>query len=228
MKLHFDDPALKANGLTIKFLRTGKVLFKLEGEDSHVTLHPGHHSGIMDLHRTNELAPKGHPSKHVTLGTLSKVEFFERMWLIGPHLMSELIGLMRPIRLGWMIRHSIGIGPALPPDSALRQVTGIHVGKGTAEIGEPLKGWIEPPMFYEDILQHPGRAYSLFDCKKRPATPYGLLVTYRGPHGYVQMIWIRRRDLFRWVARWEPHILDLFRPLLEAAARNASALPHGP
>jgi len=217
MDLSFNDPSLKVRGLTVKFLRSGKVVFKQEGESSHFTLHPGHVSGSIDLHKTDEVALDGEPSKHKTIGTMSKAELEEKLSVIGPHLTVELIRLVRPIRLGWIIRRRLRIGPMIPPESELERISGIRVRAGNPELAEPIKTWTKPPEFYEEVLQHPGAAFYLFDCRKHSSSPYGMLLTYRGLHGHVQMKWFKLRDLRRWAARWEPVVMEILRPLFSGA-----------
>ena len=82
--------------LTVKFLRDGKLLIKFHGQNAHLTLHPGHNSGVIDLHRTNELCLRGDPSRHETIGTLTKAELVERMWQFRPDLCLELPSLRGP------------------------------------------------------------------------------------------------------------------------------------
>jgi hypothetical protein len=214
VELDLHDPSLKSPGLTVKFLPSGKVIFKLKGETSHFTLHPGRRSGVIDLHKTDELAPARDASKYQTIGKISQAELITRLSAIGPHLIPELLRLIRPIRLGWIMRRRLGIGPAFPPDSALTRISGIRVRPGNAALSEPFKSWMQPPEFYDEVLQHPGKAFYLFDCRKtNPSTPYGLLFTYREPHRAVQMKWIKYGDLLKWAAKWEPLLLELLSPL---------------
>jgi hypothetical protein len=84
---------MSVDPLIVKFLSDGKLLIKLRGQSCHLTLHPGHRSGTMDLHRTNELCPCGDPSRYETVGTLTKAELVERMWLFGTDLCLEALTL---------------------------------------------------------------------------------------------------------------------------------------
>ena len=229
MELSFNDPSLKGLGLTVKLLRSGKLILKLEGESAHFTLHPGHRSGIMDLHKTDELALEGDVLKHHTIGKLSKAELVRRMSVIGPHLVAELITLVRPIRLGWIMRRHLGIGGAFPSESTLQGISGIRVRRGEARLSEPRESWMQPPEFYDEVLQYPGRAFCLYDCKKRSSIPYGLVFTYRTPYGHVRMKWIRWRDALKWAAKWEPLFFELFRPLWDTTVERghrANAASH--
>jgi hypothetical protein len=54
MELRFQDPAFHENELTLKFLRSGKVVAKIGNGRSHYTLHPGTATGVIDFHKTDE------------------------------------------------------------------------------------------------------------------------------------------------------------------------------
>lgn len=219
MDFVFGDPTIKAKGATVKFLRSGKVVFKVTGEDSHITLHPGPYTGVLDLHRTREQLPDDDPAKYETLGKISHTEFTDRLNAIGPRSISELLSLLRPIRLGWMIRRRLAIGPAFPPESVLPKITGIRLRSEQRGIGEPLNTLLRPPGFYEDVFECPGWSYLLFDWKKSSQTPYGVLFTYRDVNNHACMRWFKYRDVLRWAARWEPVFREALSPLLPEQMR---------
>jgi len=73
MELRFNDPELKFAGAAVKFLPSGKVLVILEGMGVHYTLHPGHDSGVIDIHKTNEHLPERDPARYETLVTQKAV-----------------------------------------------------------------------------------------------------------------------------------------------------------
>ena len=215
MKVRFNDPDLKIRSLTIKFLRDGKIIAKCGDDNFHYTLHPGHNSGIVDLHRTDERFPMSDPRRYETLGAVTKNEIEAELAAIGPNLIVELMNLWRPLRLGWMIRRGLGIGARLPTDLELNGVNAITVERGPSDCGEPLAGWIKPPEFYEDVLERANAAYLLFDCKRPSPSAYGAMVTYRGHGGLVQMRWVKIRALQRWATKWEPVFLAAYRRLHE-------------
>jgi hypothetical protein len=204
VKIRFNDPDLKVTSLAVRFLRDGKVIAKLGDENFHYTLHPGHDSGVVDLHKTDERFSLSDPRRYETVGALAKDAIVAEIGAIGPSPIIELMNLWRPLRLGWMIRRRLRIGARLPTDV---EVDGISVKRGPPDCNEPLASWIKPPEFYEDVLMHPNAAFLLFDCKKPSPFPYGAMITYRDQRGFVQMRWVRIRDLNRWVAKWEPVFL---------------------
>jgi hypothetical protein len=63
MELRFQDPAFQNNEITLKFLRSGKVVAKIGNGRSHYTLHPGTATQVIDLHRTDESYPEGRSCK---------------------------------------------------------------------------------------------------------------------------------------------------------------------
>ena len=64
MELRFQDPEFHNNELTLKFLRSGKVVAKIGNGRLHYTLHPGTATGVIDLHKTDECFPEGDPARH--------------------------------------------------------------------------------------------------------------------------------------------------------------------
>ncbi len=207
MELRFNDPDLKVKGVTLRFLRDGKIVVKLGDGSIHYTLHPGRASGVIDLHKTDERFLDTDPLRHETLALLPKAAVEGSLRAIGPHLVAEFMNLWQPLRLGWMIRRRLGIGLRLPAKVELQPVDKISIKKGPAHCAEPFASRIKPPEFYEEVLQNPSAAFLLFDCRRRSLSPYGAMVTYRGHLGHVQMKWAKFRDLRRWAAKWEPVLL---------------------
>lgn len=223
MKIRFNDPNLNMDGLTFRLLRDGKVIAKFGQSNYHYTVHPGHISGIVDLHRSDEHFPEGDPRRHRTLGTLQRTVIENGLHAIGTDSIIELMNLWRPIHLGWMIRRRLGIGARLPSGPEIARVDGISVKQGPSKCCEPLSTWIKPPEFYDEILEHPDTAYILFDCTKRSSNPYGALITYLGHRGFVQMRWIKFRDVRRWATKWEPSVLAAWSRLIEQSASSADS-----
>jgi len=221
VKIRFNDPDLNVTNLAVRVLRSGKVIAKLGDESFHYTLHPGHGSGVVDLHKTDERFPVSDPRRYETLGVLAKSAIVAEVGAIGPSPIIELMNLWRPLRLGWMIRRRLRIGVRLPTSL---EVDGISVKRGPPDCSEPLAGWIKPPEFYEDVLTHPNAAFLLFDCKKPSSFPYGAMITYRDHRRVVQMRWVRIRDLNRWVAKWEPVFLAAWGRLREQSRGSENGI----
>jgi hypothetical protein len=208
MELRFQDPTFHDMEFTLKFLRSGKVVVKIGNGRYHYTLHPGEGTGVIDLHRTDELRPPDDPVKYERLWALPQDVLIERLTVAGYSLFMDFWGLWRPLRLGWMIRRQLAIGPRIPIDLCYPEVTAIKTREGAREANDPLEMWMKPPEFYEDILSEPNSGYLLYDNRKRSSTPYGVLITY-GQEDSMRMLWARTRDLNRWSRKWEPLFLSI-------------------
>jgi hypothetical protein len=210
LELRFNDPNLKFKGLIVKFLPSGKLLVVPEGSGFHYTLHPGHQSGVPDLHRTNEGLPSTDTSRHETLAAIPQEEIVRNLSAVGKEPFMDLIGLLRPIRIGWIARRRLGI-VAFPTETELSSISGIRVKKASpSEFSEPLKSWVRVPEFIDDILQIPNSAFLLFDCRKDTSPPYGVLFKVDLSQGVSSLCWIKLRDLRRWSARMELLLAELF------------------
>lgn len=209
MIIRFSDPEFKPDGLTIRFLPDGKIVVKF-GQEQHIhyTLHPGTVSGMLDVHKTNEHFSDADPQRYETVILIPKAAIEEELGRIGPSFLIEMLSLWRPLRLGWMIRRQLVIGPSFPGEDDLQGLKGFSIKAGPASCAEPLASWMKPPEFYEEILERPNVGYSLFDGKKKSRQPYGVAIAYRSPNGDVKLTWARTRDLNRWAKKWEPILLE--------------------
>lgn len=210
MELNLKDPTLKFKSLIVKFLSSGKVLVIPEGSGFHYTLHPGHQSGIVDFHRTNEGLPGNDTSRHETLAAIPQLEIVRNLGAVGKKPIVDLLRLLRPIRIGWIARRRLGI-VAFPTETELSNVSGIRVkNEDPSEFVEPLKNWMRIPEFIDEILQMPNSAFLLFDCRKDTSPLYGVLFKVVGSEGVSSLYWIRLRDLQRWGARTELQFAEQF------------------
>jgi hypothetical protein len=203
-ELRFSSPDSAISALTIRLLPDGKIVAKLGENTSHYTVQPGHNSGIVDLHETRELVPEGDPSRHKTLWRRSKTRIAEDFKSIGPQFVAELMDLLRPIRLGWIVRRNMAIGCRIPGEVELEGVNKISVRRVADSCPEAVPVCLRPPEFYEDVLRPPCGGYVLFKYDHCLYRPYGLMVTCLGQHGKVRMLWARLRDLRKLQTRWEP------------------------
>jgi hypothetical protein len=210
MKLRFQHPDMPGPELTVRFLRDGKVLAKIGEESVHYTLHPGRVSGLIDLHKTNESLPRGDPAKYNTLGVLPAEVIVRAVADAAKPLLAGFLGLWRPLRLGWMIRRRLGIGPRFPSDIDAQGISGISIRKGPILVNDPLATLMNRPEYYEDVLREANAGYILYDCGRPSHRPYGLMVTYAAAPDQVRMMWAKIRDLKRWSKSWEPVLLGLW------------------
>ena len=210
MEFRFNDPGLKFAGVTVKFLPSGKVLVILEGTGIHYTLHPGHDSGVIDIHKTNEGIPQGDPGRYETLAAIGKDEIVRNLEAVGKDPVIDLLRLLRPIRLGWIARRRLGV-VAFSMEAELDGLSNLRIKAGPAEWAEPLKSWMKVPEFIDDILVMPNTAFLLFDCRRPTQPPYGVLFTVIGSHGVLSLCWIKLRDLRRLGAATETIVAERFK-----------------
>ena len=197
MELRFQDPVFQGNELTLKFLRSGKVVAKIGNGRIHFTLHPGTATGVIDLHKTDESFPEGDPARHERVWALPQDILIERLSVVGPSLLRDFWTLWRPLRLGWMIRRGLAIGPRIQTDDSFPAVTAIKTREGPRDANDPLNLAMKPPEFYEGVLSRPNTGYLVYDLRKKSSTPYGVLITY-GKEPWVRMLWAKTRDMNRW------------------------------
>jgi hypothetical protein len=210
MELRFNDPELKFAGVAVKFLPSGKVLVILEGTGVHYTLHPGHDSGVIDIHKTNERLPEGDSARYETLAAIGQDEIVRYLEAVGKDPVTDLLRLLRPIRLGWIALRRLGV-VAFPTEAELDGVSSIRIKPGSAEWAEPLKSLVKVPEVIDDILLMPNAAFLLFDCRRPTQPPYGVLFKVVGPDGVFSLCWIRLRDLKRWGAATETIFAERFK-----------------
>jgi hypothetical protein len=137
------------------------------------------------------------------LWALPQEILIKRLTVAGQSLLRDFWMLWRPLRLGWMVRRGLAIGPRIPTDDCFPGVTAIKTREGPREASDPLNLWMKPPEFYEDVLSQPNSAYLVFNTRKHSPTLYGVLITY-GKRPWVRMLWAKTRDLNRWSRQWEP------------------------
>jgi hypothetical protein len=70
MELRFQDLAFHNTELTLRFLRSGKVVAKVANGRFHYTLHPGAATRVIDLHKTDEFYPEEDPARYERLWAL--------------------------------------------------------------------------------------------------------------------------------------------------------------
>jgi hypothetical protein len=209
MIIRINVPGFKLRALAVRFLPDGKIVVKFGREQHmHYTLHPGTASGMVDLHKTNESLPKTDPQRYETVVRIPKATIEEELGQMSASFLIEMLRLWRPLRLGWMIRRQLVIGPRFPDEDDVQGLKGFSIKAGPSAYAEPLASWMKPPEFYDEILERPNVGYSLFDGKKKSRQAYGVAIAYRSTYGDVKLTWARTRDLNRWATKWEPVFLE--------------------
>jgi hypothetical protein len=82
------------------------------GPHKHYTLHAGPDSGVIDLHETTESADG--QKHHHTVFAIRKDDLLPLIHQFG-EVLPEFLGLLRPLRIGWMKHRHIGIARGVEP-----------------------------------------------------------------------------------------------------------------
>jgi hypothetical protein len=177
------------------------VLAKDRGE--HYTLHAGHKSGILDVHRTWR-DPAG-IERHQTVFAMHHADL--------PAFLNEfasmttgIIRLLRRLRPGWLYRHGIGIIRGLEPlsDGDIAAVTRRRSGRKRIVVDEDnVQANIKIPEYLDEVWDFPDGAFSLFDGRRRIGI--GIKATDRS--GFVRLFWFKPRDVTRFFSSFEERFL---------------------
>jgi hypothetical protein len=200
----------KGEGFIFKLLPSGKVLLIPHGSGVHYTLHPGHESGVIDVHKTTERVVSGDSGRYETLLAIPKQELVSVLSQIGTGPFVEFLRLLRPIRLGWIARNHLGI-LAFPTDAQLDGVSEIKISSHSQNPEQLLKRWFQVPEFIDEIFDMPNMAFLLFKSRHGTSLPYGLMFKCP-PNGRLK--WVRLRNLRRWSQRMEAAYLQAFQPFI--------------
>ena len=157
---------IEGENFVLQFL-ADKIVFvpKSGTKGEHYTPHAGSKSGVLDVHETQ--MSSGRSSQHRTLFAMRREDIPAALESLRP-LLSGLLALLRPLRLGWLKHRGIGIarGIDLISDIDIGAATRKH--KGRLAIDPQLyKAHIFVPEFLEEIYDFPNGTFALFRCYRR-------------------------------------------------------------
>lgn len=178
------------------------VMFdKFSGE--HYTLQAGTRSGIIDLHRTWD--DENGNKHHETLFAIHHQQAAELLatFASAP---GELMKVFRPLRVGWLARHGIGIVHGLDPttNEEIEAVTRRRK-KRLIPDEQLFQTTMTIPDFLEDVYKFPDGAFSLFKGKKK----VGIGFKTTDEHGKTRLQWLRLKDLQQLATKWEQQLSTL-------------------
>ena len=150
---------IEGDGFAVEF-RADKIVFvpKAYSKATHYTLHTGANSGVIDLHATG-----GDGETHRTLFAIRKDDLFGLLQEMAP-IVPELLGLLRPLRLGWLKHRNIGIARGIEPvaNAEIAAVTRKRKKRLTLD-PELYCQNIDCPEFLEDVFYIPVKNYFVSD-----------------------------------------------------------------
>lgn len=189
---------IEGDEFAIEF-RGDKVVFiaRSAGTGDHYTLQAGLKSGVIDLHKTQPNTEAGDP--HRTLFALRRDDLPGILGQFEP-MVEELIGLLRPLRVGWMHRHSIGIARGVNPasDEDIAAVSRKRKRRLSLD-AELYEQNIIVPGYLEEIYDFPDGNFELFHRGRQIGI--GFKRTYAKDD--VRLFWIKLSDLVRLNNAWQ-------------------------
>jgi len=211
---------IEADNLALQF-GADKVVFVPRSAENgeHYTLQAGSVSGVLDLHETQMLS--GRSERHRTLFAMRRDDVAAALGAMTP-LLSELLGLLRPLRLGWLNHRNIGIarGVDLISDEDIAAATRKRRGRLTIDVRLYERN-IFVPEFLEDVYDFPNGNFALF-CRGRKI---GIGFKTTVANGDVRLSWIKLSDLMRLGNRWQAKMLNALESFAISPERYAE-FPH--
>ncbi len=194
-----------------------KLVFvpKSAGGGRHYTLHAGPDSGVIDLHETQP-TPDGQ-EQHRTLFAMRRDDLPA---LLGDTaaILPELLGLLRPLRLGWLKHRNIGIARGIEPvsDADIAAVTRKRKRRLTLD-RQLYERNVFVPEYLEEVYDFPDGNFALLHRGR----PIGIGFKKTMPDGDVRLFWIKRRDLLRFGHDWQEKVIDALRRAAIPAERHS-------
>jgi len=177
------------------FAKDKIVLDTGDGGHTHLTVHLGSASQVLDLHETC-MAPDG--SKiYRTLFTITHTQLALMLQDIAPDVLKGLSSLLRPLRIGWMARRRVAaVVGLIPDDSELEKVTEKRRGKLLVNENQ-LAARAKIPEFLEELYDlSDGAAFTLFDARNAgSARMIGIGFKYTDSVARPRLVWFRFADI---------------------------------
>ncbi|MCC6363162.1 MAG: hypothetical protein IT165_06525 [Bryobacterales bacterium] len=196
---------LEVDDLVVEFL-ADKVIVLVKSSGDHYTLHSGKNSGVLDVHRTWK--DESGQERHKTLFAIRHDSIAVVLSELSG-LTVDFVKLIRPLRLGWLGHHKIGIVWGLDPicDEDIAAVTRKRQGRKRLIVDE--EEWasrIIVPEYLEDVLDFPDGPFAMFARDERIGV--GFKVTDQA--GSARLFWIKLRDLSRLSGAMGSRVLQAF------------------
>jgi len=168
-----------------------KIVVTAKGACEHFTMHFGTDLQILDFHKTRKAADGS--DIYTTLFTITHTNLAAMLQEIALPAVQALLGVLRPLRPGWMARKRVGAFVGLmPAESDIPAVTKIRRGKLVLD-PDKLAAQVRAPEFLEDLYDlSDGQTFTLFACKN-PSRPrrIGFGFKFTDPTGRRRLVWFR-------------------------------------
>lgn len=143
-----------------------KLVFSPKNVPYHFTLHLGTNSGTFDIHKT--VRTEGGVEEHTTLFTISHENLRMMLQEISTPLMTSLLGVLRPLRIGWLGRHHLAVlVGSLPSDQDLPLLMNRRSKKLLTVDEDKLARRLRMPAHLEDLYElQKGEMFSIYSLKR--------------------------------------------------------------
>jgi hypothetical protein len=170
--------------------------------EMHYTFHAGPESGVIDLHETTTVADG--QKHHRTLFAMRTNDLPTALQQLAP-MLGELLSLLRPLRVGWMMHRGIGIARGVDPlsDQEFAAVTRKRKGRLTIDM-QLYQQNVFVPEYLEDVYEFPDGTFTMFHRSRKIG--FGFKAT--DAVGNVRLFWIKRSDLLRFGNEWQQKVID--------------------
>lgn len=168
-----------------------KALVTRKTAGDHFTLHFGYRSGVIDVHRTCK------DGQHKTIFAMRRDNIPALLGDLAS-LLPALGRLLRPLRLGWLVRQRIGIAWGVFPtaEEHISRVTRLGSKRQKRRLvldQEKFLSEIFAPEYYDEVWSQPDGEFSLW----KDGQAIGMAFKSTGPYGNARLAWIKLRDLNR-------------------------------
>jgi hypothetical protein len=189
----------------------GKLVFvNKKRPHLHLTLHPGHGSGIIDVHLTRRSA--NGRKQHRPLCAIEQRRLGVLFAGVARDVLGELFRLYRPLRIGWLRHRSIGIRTAPWYSQGGFERLGFLRGKDRFIVTpDRIVEQIVVPEYLDDIYEMPDGAFDLLRSRRGRIRQVGIAFKVTSPAGDGHLFWIKMRDLYRFADKGERVLKEGFR-----------------
>ena len=183
-----------------------KVVFvpKSAGSGTHYTFQAKPASGVMDVHETTIDADG--MEHHRTLFAMRRDDLPAMLAEFVP-MVEELLGMLRPLRLGWLKHNDIGIARGVDPvsDEDIAAVTRKRKRRLVLD-AELYEQNVFGPEYLEDVHDFPDGNFALFHRGRQ----IGIGFKKTCADDDVRLFWIKLSDLMRFGNAWQEKAASAF------------------
>lgn len=194
---------IEGDDFAIQFGSDKVVFVPKSAGGKHYTFHAGPISGVIDVHETT--TEGGHRDRHRTLFAIRADDLPAILTGFAP-MLGELMRLVRPLRVGWMHRHNIGIARGVNPvsDDDIAATTCKRKGRLALD-AQAYEQNIFVPEYLEDVYDFPDGNFALFRVQRQ----IGIGFKKTQADGKTRLFWIKIRDLMRLGNQWQAKFMDV-------------------